>query len=196
MIYSICFNSLITSNKLFVLLFTPLLFGLTSPLKAEISMQKVKAAQQKLFVLCQLEQGLDKAKLEREANFILQSNGIPTRLIEDKEVVDRAQSLFDEASCDAFPKWVYMLDWVKSVEKDSGKIFSNASKEEQRLMKELSYAVCKYNNKDFTLEERDSYIDNASMGSSVVLDPDNLKRLIEGSVSYLRNLDKNTCSGI
>ena len=100
------------------------------------------------------------------------------------------------AGCDAFPKGVYMSDWVKSLVKDSEEIFSKASKEEQILMKEFSYAVCKYNNKDFTLEERDSYIDNASRGSSVVLDPDNLKRLIEGAVSYLRNLDKNTCSTI
>lgn len=194
--YLIFFKSLITSNKLFILLFTPLLFGLTSPLKAEISMHKVKAAQQKLFVLCQLEQGLDKAKLEREAKLILQSNGIPTQLTEDKEVIDRAQSLFDGAGCDVFPKGVYMSDWAKSLEKDSEEIFSKASKEEQQLMKEFSYAVCKYNNKDFTLEERDSYINNAALGGSVVLDTDKLKRLVEGAVSYLRNLDKNTCSSI
>ena len=187
---------MVASNKLFVFLVTPLLVGLTIPVKAEISMQKVKAAQQKLFVLCQLEQGLDEARLEREASFVLQSNGIPTRLTEDKEVLDRAQTLFDMAGCDAFPKGVYMSDWVKSLVKDSEEIFSNASKEEQSLMKEFSYAVCKYNNKDFTLEERDSYINKASMRSSVALDPDNLKRLIEGAVGYSRNLDKNTCSSI
>ena len=187
---------MIASNKLFIVFFTPFLFGLTSPVKAEISMEKVKAAQQKLFVLCQLEQGLDKAKLERQANYVLQNKGIPTRLMNNKEVLDRAQTLFEQGGCDGFPKGVYLLDWGKSLVKDSAEIFSKASKEEQSLMKEFSYAVCKYNNKDFTLEERDSYINNASIGSSVVLDPDNLKRLIEGAVGYSRNLDKNTCSDI
>ena len=175
------------------ILFAPLVFFLGAPLQAEISIQKVKASHQKAFVLCQLEQGLNKTKLEEEAKFILQKNGIPNHLFKDKEVRERAKMLFKTSGCKGFPKGIYMSDWVKSLIKESETIFNNASKEEQNLMKKISYAVCKYNNKDFSLLERDSYIKNISRELLVNLDPDNMKRLIEGSFGYSNNLDKRDC---
>ena len=44
------------------ILLAPLILVIGLPVQAEISIQKVKAAQQKVFVLCQLEHGLVKEK--------------------------------------------------------------------------------------------------------------------------------------
>tara|TARA_Y100001968_G_C19155064_1_gene618011 strand:- start:146 stop:688 length:543 start_codon:yes stop_codon:yes gene_type:complete len=176
------------------IILAPLILFMGLPVQAEISIQKVKAAQQKVFVLCQLEHGLDKEKLEFQANYVLEANELPTRLMKDKEVLDRAQSLFEEAGCDAFPKGVYLFDWVSSVEKNTEEIFNNASKEEQIIMKKFAYATCKFNNKDFSLLERDSYAEKALEDSSIDLSSVDINRIVEGGYSYLNKLDKKTCS--
>ena len=64
------------------------LFFLQFPAKAEMSKDEVQAAQQKLFVLCALNDGLDKERLEKEMKIVLKNTGIDPNLVNNKDVIE------------------------------------------------------------------------------------------------------------
>ena len=151
----------------------------------------VKAAQQKYFVLCGLEDGLDKKRLEREMTFILQANGIDY-LIKNKTVNDRAQTLYEVNGCDIFPEKTYLLDWVKELPSAGENIYEKSNKTEQNLMEKLGIATCKFNQNLITLKERNEEFNNLMMDTNLSKIDENLfTQYVEGAIWYAAtNLDQ------
>ena len=172
--------------------FISLIVSLTIPfsVKAELTSDMVKAAQQKYFVLCGLEDGLDKKRLEREMTFILQENGIDY-LINNKTVNDRAQTLYEVNGCDLFPK-TYLLDWVKELQSTGENIYEKSNKTEQKLMAKMGITTCKFNQNLITLKERNEEFNNFIMDiNSSKIDENLFTQYVEGAIWYAAaNLDQ------
>ena len=151
----------------------------------------IKAAQQKYFVLCGLEEGLDKKRLEREMTFILQENGIEY-LINNEAVNDRAQTLYEVNGCDLFPKKTYLLDWVKELQSTGENIYVKSNKTEQKLMEKMGIVTCKFNRNLITLKERNEQFNNLMIDiNSSKIDENLFTQYVEGAIWYgLANLDQ------
>ena len=173
--------------------FVSIIVSLTIPfsVKAELTSDMVKAAQQKYFVLCGLEDGLDKKRLEREMTFILQENGIDY-LIKNKTVNDRAQTLYEVNGCDLFPEKTYLLDWVKELQSTGENIYEKSNKTEQKLMAKMGIATCKFNKNLITLKERNEQFNNLMMDiNSSKIDENLFTQYVEGAIWYAAaNLDQ------
>ena len=173
--------------------FISLIVSLTIPLsvEAELTSDMVKAAQQKYFVLCGLEEGLDKKRLEREMTFILQENGIDY-LINNEAVNDRAQTLYEVNGCDLFPEKTYLLDWIKELQSTGENFYKKSNKTEQKLMKNMGIATCKFNKNLITLKERNEQFNNLMIDiNSSKIDENLFAQYVEGAVWYgAANLDQ------
>ncbi len=173
--------------------FISLIVSLTIPfsVKAELTSDMVKAAQQKYFVLCGLEDGLDKKRLEREMTFILQEYGIDY-LINNKVVNERAQTLYEVNGCDLFPEKTYLFDWVKGIQSTGKNIYEESNKTEQKLIEKMGIATCKFNKNLITLKERNEQFNNLMMDiNSSKIDENLFTQYVEGAVWYgATNLDQ------
>ena len=151
----------------------------------------VKAAQQKYFVLCGIEDGLDKKRLEREMTFILQENGIDY-LINNEAVNDRAQTLYEVSGCEFFPEKTYLLDWVKELQSTGENIYQRSNKTEQNLMEKMGITTCKFNKNLITLKERNEQFDKFMMDIDLSKIDENLfTQYVEGAIWYgATNLDQ------
>tara|TARA_Y100001970_G_scaffold293708_1_gene442541 strand:+ start:2202 stop:2804 length:603 start_codon:yes stop_codon:yes gene_type:complete len=160
-------------------------FALPIIVKAELTSEKVKAAQQKLFVLCGLNDGLDKQRLESEMKFVLEQQGINYSLSKDKDVIDRAKNLFDIGSCEGIPRKTYLFDWVKSLEASGESFYKNSNDTEKKIMESLAIATCKFDQNFLTLMERDEEINNLMMKiDQNQIDLSKMQGYVEGSVWY------------
>ena len=176
-------------NKFFISLIVSL--AIPFSVKAELTSDMVKAAQQKYFVLCGLEEGLDKKRLEREMTFILQENGIDY-LINNEAVNDRAQTLYEVNGCDLFPEKTYLLDWVKELQSTGENIYEKSNKTEQKLMEKMGIVTCKFNKNLITLKERNEEFNNLMMNiNSSKIDENLFTQYVEGAIWYAAtNLDQ------
>ena len=144
----------------------------------------VQAAQQKYFVLCGLEDGLNKKRLEREMTFVLQEQGIDY-LINNEAVNARAQTLYEVIGCDAFPKKKYLLEWVKELESKGKNIYEKSSKTEKKLMRGLAIITCKFNRNLITLTERNEQFNNLWIDIySSKIDSNLFTEYAEGAIWY------------
>ena len=166
--------------------FITLVVAFTIPLSAsaELTADIVKAAQQKYFVLCGLEDGLDEKRLEREMTLVLKETGIDY-LIDNEAVNDRARSLYELNGCDLFPKKTYLLEWVKELQFSGKNIYERSNKAEQKLMAKMGIITCKFNRNLISLMERNDQINNLAMD----IDPSKINenlftQYIEGAVWY------------
>ena len=163
-----------------------LIVSCTFPLSvnAELSNDIVQAAQQKYFVLCGLEDGLNKKRLEREMTFILQEKGLHY-LINNEAVNDRAQTLYEVNGCDLFPKKKYLFEWVKELQSKGKKIYEKSNKTEQKLMEGMGIATCKFNRNLITLTERNEQFNNLTIDiDSSKIDLNLFTEYVEGAVWY------------
>ena len=172
------------------------LFFLQFTAKAEIGKDEISAAQQKMFVLCALNDGLDKDRLEKEMKLVLRNSGIDPNLVNNKDVIERANFLFSQGSCEAFPRNTYLFDWVKELENNSSgeKIYYRSNPSEKRVIQVMAIATCKYREGLFTITERNNFVqDQINSVPEGNININLMQEYIGSSIWYVQNILDSKC---
>ena len=172
------------------------LFFLQFTAKAEISKDEISAAQQKMFVLCALNDGLNKDRLEKEMKLVLRNSGIDPNLVNNKDVIERANFLFSQGSCEAFPRNTYLFDWVKELQNNSSgeKIYYRSNSSEKKVIQSMAIATCKYREGLFTIRERDNFVqDQTNSLPEGDINVNLMQEYISSSIWYAQNILDSKC---
>ena len=172
------------------------LFFLQFPAKAEMSKDKVQAAQQKMFILCALNDGLDKERLEKESKILLKKSGIDPNLVNNKDVIERANYLVSQGSCEAFPKNTYLFDWLKELQNNSSgeQTYYRSNSTEKKVIQSMAIGTCKYRAGLFTLTERDNFIeDQLNLLPEEDVDESLMQEYVGSAIWYVQNMLDSKC---
>ena len=172
------------------------LFFLQFPAKAEMSKDEVQAAQQKMFVLCALNDGLDKKRLEKEMEIVLKNTGIDPNLVKNKDVIERANYLVSQGSCEALPKNTYLFDWLKELQNNNSgeQTYYRSNSTEKKVIQAMAIATCKFREGLFTITERDNFIvDQLNSLPEEDVDESLMQEYVGSAIWYVQNMLNNKC---
>ena len=158
--------------------------------------EKISAAQQKMFVLCALNDGLNIDRLEKEMSFVLKNSGIDPNLVNNKEVIERANYLVSQGSCEAFPKNTYLFDWIKELQNNSSgeKTYYKSNSSEKKVIRAMAIATCKYREGLFTITERDNFVDEQTNSlPEEDINVNLMQEYISSSIWYVQNMLNSKC---